>query len=185
METIYIKSKCSKCSKTYDGVFRLLSNGTLCCVNCDDIKKYSKTFKLVEDVSSLESELENNSVKEMLYHFLEKDMKYIYNIEYEFGENYENILYDENGIDPYAFYFQNNPLDIVVDYHYTCYKGYNLIGMYDMKINDISYELLERYKTLRIKKLNEAEIQEYREFLNSKDLTYFKDNSNTILKERV
>lgn len=161
------KLTCSKCHETYKGVFRMNLNGDIECADCND-KVY---FGDIDWKEITNAELDKELLHETYSTLLLEDVDTFYKIESAIGEDFTKEFYTQDGkINTDKLYFQNNPIDLVLEGNKLAHICLRYLDIEDeKKYTKYAKYVIETYKELRNHKLNDEEIKDVWAIFYSKE----------------
>lgn len=165
---------CDKCDRTYRGYFKLEPTGEVICEDCDDPQEIAPlTFQELKG----ESEAELYMLQETMSKMLMEDIDMIYTRNYvteDFAKEgaYMEQFYDQDGqLDIFKLYYHLNPLPLVIEAQKVAYSSVRYLESTMDNQREYAEQMIEKYKELRNRKLEEAEIQDYWHLINEDSRT--------------
>ena len=158
-------ASCRRCGKAYRGVFIVEVDGTVHCTDCSNPEKVS-TDIVWEDSSPDDAERLYRRVSEMLM----RDIQILYP-QYEIGsETYVLKFYKDGEVDLEKLYFMGNPIELAEVGHRAVYACLAYLDTGDTEYNKLAERMVYLYMDLRERLFTDAEITEFWELLESKEL---------------
>lgn len=155
---------CSKCNKSYNGIFKVNLVGDITCVDCEN-KSIIEDYIISLDNSDLE--------QEMVVNYLEQDIKHLYPTIFNINEVSIDQFLTENGeLDAYKLYFQGNNLDFCTLVRRKAYICLDYIDTNDTKEIDFCINIIKDYLNLRFEKLSKKDVDILLNKLNSETFNY-------------